>query len=73
MMEMILQQRNLADSENHLHKPINQFRLIQRFRTVWPKVQDIFDDEDIVSRFTFHSRLVRKTNCPVRARTKKLK
>ena len=63
-MELILQQRKLSDNENHLHKPINQFRLIQRFRTVWPKVQDIFDDEDIVSRFIFHSRLVRKQILP---------
>ena len=70
MLEMILQQRNLADNEHHLHKPINQFRLIQRFRTVWPKVQDIFDDEDIVSRFTFHSWSVRKTNFPVSTRNK---
>ena len=49
-MEQILQQRNHAYDENHLHRPINQFRLIQRFRMLWPKIQEIFDDEDIVSR-----------------------
>ena len=49
MMERILQQRKILEDVTHLHKPINQFRLIQRFRIVWPKVQEIFDDEDIVS------------------------
>ena len=36
-------------AKTHLHKPINTFRLIQRFRVVWPKVQEIFDNKDIVS------------------------
>ena len=53
MNEEILQQRNFEDDASHLHKPINQFRLIQRFRNFWPKVQEIFDDEDIVSRTHF--------------------
>ena len=50
MIEEILQQRNFVDDASHLHRPINQFRLIQRFRSFWPKVQEIFDDEDIVSK-----------------------
>ena len=62
IMERILQQRKLLEDANHLHKPINQFRLIQRFRIVWPKVQEIFDDEDIVS--------IREPRVPVRTRTR---
>ena len=49
IFDQILLQRNISENENHLHHPINQFRLIRRFRILWPKVQEIFDDEDIVS------------------------